>query len=311
MARTHARKDVKKDPSFKRKKPLEYLPTQRKIPMRISAPAGTAPTEVQFDTGRLLSQLNHRLYRYGKRYTQKIDVDPSFMAPGSSVDVYALMDTWYVQKAYEEAAMVFHRAYQNERENLTKGARARWFDFRIDSGIPATVPALYAATDGNPRTSPPSAVVAGEFLNSIVEDAAGGTRSFSWTAGTSATVYNVMTEYNLAGNTDSSPTTSTGAGPYDDLEADASAVEMEALQNRGNLPPYDANAFPSIWVKVATLTVGAAGNQKISTGFFDAPCGLVYLKATGTNFDDLNNGISLTVQAGDYKGVKAHNMERM
>ncbi len=86
---------------------------------------------------------------------------------------------------------------------------------------------------------------------------------------------------------------------------------MEALQNRGNLPPYNANAFPSIWVKVATLTVGAAGNQKISTGFFDAPCGLVYLKATGTNFDDLNNGISLTVQAGDYKGVKAHNMERM
>ena len=201
---------------------------------------------------------------------------------------------------------------RNERENLTKGARARWFDFRIDSGLPtATVPRLYPATDGNPRTSPPPAVTAGEFDDSIVEDAAGGTRSFSWTVGTSATVYNVMTEYNLAGNTDSSPTTPTGAGPYDDLEADASAVEMQALQERGNLPPYSATGFPSIWVKVATLTVGANGNQKISTGFFDAPCGLVYLSATGTNFDDLNNGISLTVQAGDYKGVKAHNMERM
>jgi len=258
-----------------------------------------------------MSQLNHRLYRYGKRYTQKIDVDPSFMAAGSSVDVFALMDTWFVQKAYEEAAMVFHRAYENERENLTKGAQARWFDFRIQSGIPATVVDLYPATDGNPRTSPPSAVVAGEFLNSIVEDAAGGTRAFSWTGASTATVYNVMTEYNLAGNTDSSPTTSTGAGPYDDLEADSSAVEMEALQNRGNLPPYDANAFPSIWVKIATLTVGSSGNQKISTGYFDAPCGLVYLKSTGTNFDALGNGISLTVQAGDYKGVKAHNMERM
>jgi len=311
MVRTHARKEVKKDPSFKRKKPLEYLPTQRKIPLRLAS-SGTGVAEAQFDTGRILSQLNHRLYRYGKRYSQKIDVDPSFMAPGSTVEVWALMDTWYIQKAYEEAAMVFHRAYQNERENLTKGARARWFDFRINSGLAtATVPDLYAATDGNPRTSPPSAVTAGEFDDSIVEDAVGGTRSFSWTVGTSATVYNVMTEYNLAGNTDSSPTTPTGAGPYDDLEADASAVEMQALQDRGNLPPYNANGFPSIFVKIATLTVGNAGNQKISTGFFDAPCGLVYLKATGTNFDDLNNGINLTVQSGDYKGVKAHNMERM
>lgn len=311
MARTHAKKQMKKDPSFKKMKPLEYLPTQRKIPLRL-ATSGTGLAEAQFDTGRILSQLNHRLYRYGKRYSQKIDVDPSAMAPGSTVEVWALMDTWYIQKAYEEAATVFHRAYENERENLTKGARARWFDFRINSGIAtATVPELYAATDGNPRTSPPSAVTAGEFLDSIVEDAAGGTRSFSWTVGTSATVYNVMTEYNLAGNTNSSPTTPTGAGPYDDLEADASAVEMQALQDRGNLPPYSATLFPSIFVKIATLNVGAAGNQKISTGFFDAPCGLVYLKATGTNFDDLNNGISLTVQAGDYKGVKAHNMERM
>lgn len=259
-----------------------------------------------------MSRLNHRLYRYGKRYSQKIDVDPSYMAPGSTVEVWALMDTWYIQKAYEEAASVFHRAYENERENLTKGARARWFDFRISSGLAtATVPALYAATDGNPRTSPPSAVTDGEFLDSIVEDAAGGTRSFSWTIGTGPTVYNVMTEYNLAGNTNSSPTTPTGAGPYDDLEADSSAVEMQALQDRGNLPPYSATGFPSIFVKIATLTVGASGNQKISTGFFDAPCGLVYMKATGTNFDDLNNGISLTVQSGDYKGVKAHNMERM
>lgn len=310
MARTHAKKKKSNDPSFKKMKPLGYLPTQRKFPLGLSE-IGSAATEAQFDSGRILSQVNHRLYRYGKRYTQKIDVDPSFMNPGATVDVYALMDTWYVQKAYEEAATVFHKAYENERENLTKGARARWFDFRIDSGIPATVPDLFALSDGNPRTFPPSPINFGEFLNSIVEDSVGGTRSFSWTAVTSATVYNVMSEYNLAGNTDSSPTTSTGAGPYDDLEADSSAIEMEALQNRGNLPPYNNNGFPSVWVKIATLTVGAAGNQKISTGFFDAPCGLVYLKAAGTDFDQLKNGISLTVQTGDYKGVKAHNMERM
>jgi len=310
MARTHAKKKKSNDPSFKKMKPLEYLPTQRKFPLGVGL-IGTGATEAQFDTGRILSQVNHRLYRYGKRYTQKIDVDPSFMAPGSTVDVYALMDTWYVQKAYEEAASVFYNAYENERENLTKGARARWFDFRIQSGIPATVQDLFALTDGNPRTFPPSPVNGGEFLNSIVEDSVGGTRAFSWTGVTSATVYNVMSEYNLAGNTDSTPTTPTGAGPYDDLAADSSAIEMQALQDRGNLPPYLNNGFPSIWIKVGTLTVTSTGSQKISTGYFDAPCGLVYLTATGTDFDDLKNGISLTVQAGDYKGVKAHNMERM
>jgi len=313
MARTHAKKELKKDPSFRKKKPLTYLPAQRKTPLRMSTvDTGVGATEAQFDTGRVMSSLNHRLYRYGKRYTQKIDVDPSYMAPGASIDVWALMDTWYVQKAFEEAAVVFHRAYTDERENLNKGSRARWFDFRINSGLPTgPVKLLHACSDGNPRTSPSSPIQGGEFVDSIVEDAVGGTRSFSWITATGPTIYNVYTEYNKAGNTDSTPTTPTGDGPYDDLEADASQVEMAALQDNGNKPPYNQTGFPSCWMKVATLTVGPNGNQKISTGFFDAPCGVVYLSATGTNFDNLNEGLSLTVQSGDYKGLKAQNMERM
>lgn len=303
----HKKKQMKKDPSFVKKKPLTYLPVQRKLQLGVSGTPGA--TSVQFDTGRVLSQTNHRLYRYGKRYTQKIDVDPSFLNPGTTVDVWALMDTWYVQKAFEEAKIVFHRAYTDERQNLSAEAQARWFDFRITSGITATD--MYPVVDGNPTTAPSSLIVAGEFDDSIVEDSAGVTRTFSWAGATTATSYSVINEYDLAGNTNYGPTFPTGAGPYDDLEADSSAVEMEALQERGNQPPYAANAFPSLWMKVATLTVGAAGNQKISTGYFDAPCGLVYMSATGQTFDSMNNGISVTVQSGDYKGVKAHNMERI
>lgn len=307
MARTHAKKQMKTDPSFRKTKPLDYLPVQRKMQLAFSGTPST--NNATFDAGRVLSQQNHRLYRYGKMYSQKIDVDPSGLNPGSTVDVWALSNTWMVQKAFEEAAVVFKRAYTDERENLTKGARARWFDFRIKNGI--TADTLHPVTDANPTTAPFSVITAGEFIDSKVEDAAGVTRTFTWAGATSASEYSVMAEYNLAGNTSPAPQNPTGAGPYDDLEADASAVEMQALQADGNVPPYDANNLPSVWVKIATLTVGAAGNQKISTGFFDAPCGLVYLKSTGQTMDTLGNNISVTFQSGDYKGVKAHNMERI
>lgn len=280
---------------------------QRKIPLSNSV--DSAVTVGQFDTGRVLSQVNHRLYRYGKRYTQKIDVDPSALTPGTTIDVWALMDTWYVQKAYEEAKTVFDRAYTDERENLSKAAVARWFDFRVRSGIVADD--LYAVNDGNPTTGGNTLIVAGEFIDSKVEDAAGATRTFSWAGATTATTYSLIGEYDLAGNTNSSPTTTTGAGPYDDLEADASQVEMNALQTDGNLPPYDNNGLPSVWMKVATLTVGPGGNQKLSTGFYDAPCGLTCISVTGQSLFSLRNNIHLTVQSGDYKGVRAHNMERM
>jgi len=307
MARTHAKKGMKNDPSFRKTKPLSYLPVQRKIQLSVTGTPGT--NSGSFDTGRILSQQNHRLYRYGKRYTQKIDVDPSALNPGSTVDVWALADTWMIQKAFEEAATVFKRAYTDERENLTKGAQARWFDFRCTSGITATD--MFAVVDANPTTAGYATLQNGEFADSIVEDSVGATRTFTWGFATTAATYSLINEYNLAGNTSATPSNPTGAGPYDDLEADASAVEMQALQADGNLPPYDANNLPSVWVKIATLTVGAAGNQKLSTGYFDAPCGLVYLKSTGQTIDTLGNNISLTVQSGDYKGVKAHNMERV
>jgi len=307
MARTHAKKQKMKDPSFKKLKPLGYLPTQRKV--NLGTAAETSATSGQFDTGRLMSQVNHRLYRYGKRYTQKIDVDPSGLNAGTIVDVWALMDTWFVQKAFEEAKTVFHRAYTDERENLSKEARARWFDFRVDSGI--TADTMRVVVDGVPTSAATAVITQGEFLDSIVEDSTGATRTFSWAPTIAGSRYGVMTEYNLAGNTNSSPTTPTGSGPYDDLEADASAVEMQALQDKGNLPPYSQTGFPSVWVKIGSLTVGPGGNQKLSTGYFDAPCGLVCINVTGQTLHSISNNVSLTVQAGDYKGVKAHNMERM
>ena len=96
--------------------------------------------------------------------------------------------------------------------------------------------------------------------------------------------------------------------PYDDLMADNSDVLANLLQTSGNIPPYDAanvgQSFP--WVKVATLSAHTVA-QKLSTGFFEAPCGFVLLK--GDSVEALPMGrVSVTFKSGDYKGVHAPSM---
>lgn len=290
-------------------KPLEYLPVQRK--MYLAATSGTSNLGI-IDGGRILSTSNHRLYRYGKRYNMKIDINPQALTlPTAQIDVWALADSWAVQKAFEEAYYAFDKSYEDERENLSKEARARWFDFRINPGVAGDL--LFATVKDDPLSA---AVLlnGGEFDPSIVVDSAGTTRTFSWDPSTTAGNYSVPAEYDLSGNTNSSPTTPTGSGPYADLQADAHPAEMEAYQDRGNLPPYGANAFPQVWVKIATLQTSngtsSNGAAKLTTGYFDAPCGLVCISSPTQAISTLSEDISVEFRAGDYKGVRAHNMHR-
>jgi hypothetical protein len=54
-------------------------------------------------------------------------------------------------------------------------------------------------------------------------------------------------------------------------------------------------------VKVATLGQSAGGAQKLSTGYVNAPCGLVVL--VGPSNDWNSDVIHFEVQKGNYKGV--------
>jgi hypothetical protein len=82
------------------------------------------------------------------------------------------------------------------------------------------------------------------------------------------------------------------------------------LQTAGNEPPYDANGVnaSSPWVKVAELSAATTA-QKLSTGFFKAPCGFVLI-AAGANGDEIPvmRHMHLTAKAGVYKGVHAPSM---
>ena len=130
MARNKSHKKVKvsKDPSFRKKKPLGYFPVVRKMEVDFSGGSGT--NTAYGDAGSMLSRINNRLYRYGKLYDLKFDVSAALPA-GTTIEIYALSNTWYVQKAFEEAKNVYDRAYENEIENINETNIGRWRDFRI------------------------------------------------------------------------------------------------------------------------------------------------------------------------------------
>jgi len=313
MARntTHKKKKVSKDPSYRKKKPLGYFPVTRKMQITCAAGGVGLQPNAYGDAGSILSRMNNRLYRYGKMYDLKIDMMPS-VTPGTVVEIYALSNTWYVQKAFEEAKSNYDMAYENEVENINETNIGRWRDFRIRTVNFESFSGFYSAVFpvvANTSTVEGS-ITGGSFIDSMVEESTGTQKRFTWALG-DANNYSVMEEYDKAGNQSRSPATGTGTMPYAELEADSSAVEGAALQTDGQDPPYNATAFPNAFVKVGELTVGTNGSQKLSTGYFHAPCGVFIIRSSTGNVLDLGNNLSLEVRSGDYKGVSAHNMERM
>ena len=295
---TRSKKKPMKDPSFKTMK-ADYYPVQRHVNLRSSA---TEADYYVLDVARNLSVVNHRLYRQGKTYNVKVDLNPG--ASATTYSVFALVDTWYIQKAWQLAKATYDRSTADERALMSKNNIARWEDFRVDAGLSGHAGGqLIPAPFSNAMAS--AADTAGEFELSRITLADGTTqRTFSW--GADATAFNIITEYDASGNTDFSPSTLPSSQPYDETDGDVSADQISDLAAIGNAPPYDASAFNSrVWVRVGVLDAGPDG--KLSTGYFHAPCGLVVVQPAAAS-TAITTQLSLTVQAGDYKGVKAMNM---
>ena len=250
---------------------------------------------------KFLSKANRRLYRHGRNYQVKIDADATI---SQTVQVWALADTWMNHRAFKNAYQAYMDNSKDEMEALKGKSIARWQDFRTQDGVAAgeVDPVMYS-----PALAPISLTV-GEFANSVVHDKTGTLREFSWGPG-GAAGYGILEEYDKAGNAQPSPDTTTGDMPYDDLMADNDAAQANALQTRGNLPPYDANNVGGAnpWVLVGKLS-GTPNAQKLSTGYFDAPCGFVILSVFGVGDPVQTSVLSMTVKSGDYKGVHAPSM---
>ena len=281
----------------------EHYPVVRSGRMLISGPA--VVPQIEWSVEEFLSRTNRRLYRHSRIYHPKIDLD---VDATQTLNVYVLNDSWMTLKAMQMAYAKYEENAASEKEDLNEKSVARWEDFRTQNGMDYQVvePAQYNIVG----TAAPGlvAVPDGEFNLTQVVDADGVTRTFTWGVPAS-TRYGILDEYDKAGNANPAPNTSTGDMPYDTLMADDSATMAGYIQTRGNLPPYDLNGVNADqkWVKVATLGTGAT--QKLSTGFFKAPCGCVIITA-GVNDAEVVDvtKIQWTVKAGDYKGVHAPSM---
>jgi hypothetical protein len=281
----------------KGKKSSKHYPVQRKITMAVELPSVATAFEVRTD--KLLSNVNHRLYRQSRNYVVKVDID-SDLPEGGVVEVYALQDTWMNMKAYQLAKETFDENSNEELEMLGKN-RARWNDFRVASGITGQTP--FDAVGFDPSAT---RYTGGEYLYSEVHDTGGTASTFRW-VGTGANTFNIIDEYDRTGDTDQTPTFGQTAVAYDGLEDELDDGQMDHLSNEGNNPPYTARTIENqVFTKVATLYVDAGGGNKLSTGFFNAPCGLVYITtAGGINGTTIGNKIHVEVKGGDYKGVHA------
>jgi hypothetical protein len=282
-------------------KKSRYYPVVRKAPISSGASANTL-----VDSARFLSVANRRLYRFGRNYSMKVDIRPDYAGP--AIEVYVLRDDWAVQKAFQMAYQHYLDNTSEEREVLSPNQIARWEDFRVRDGINVAGGTNQARPVLFKENGSFVVLTGGEFIDSTVVDSSNTTRAFTWSSTPNSSEYSLLNEYDKAGNAQGAPSSISTSGPYEELNSEINATTMDDLQNDGNLPPYTQTGVNenSPWVRIAVLGSGAAGQQKLSSGFFTAPCGLIFLKG----FTEAGDAYSVEIEAksGDYKGVHAPSM---
>lgn len=287
----YQKKRKKKDPSYKKRK-TTYYPLVRKIPVKPGAgPFTTTNSLIRCD--EVLSIANKRLYRQHMVYRAKVSINTG--APVQNhVNVYALAPTWFVLNAIRSAKSTYDEVMADEVEQMGK---ARWHDFRIDLGTGLTNNLLNPDFEIGGATGTSSSYTR-EYNISEIVCADGNNRTFALNGATSTSQYNVIEEYDKMGNT--SEDAATAPGGYDNAQEELDIGNVGRLQNRGNQAPYDDH-MTDIFVKVGEIYRDANGNQSFTTGFFDAPLGLIWLEGLDPNVHA--DGVQLEIASGKYKGV--------
>lgn len=270
------------------------------------------------DVAKLLSEINHRLYRQGRMYCVRVGYDGTDLT-ANGVAVNALPNSWMFRKAWKLAKQAHDRAM---RESTMPGqaARGRWKDFRIK----------YDKTqyDGNHGFINAAGVTRGaaEYLVSQVAGDTGPSGSDGdaspevWQfhgLGVSTTsavaqsgqLYNptgsfgILDTYSESEDTEQNTEPDDGStSPYRMLEddADKSAANYELQAEDGDNPPYNPVDLQS---PQQTYVTRAFGNTAVPqmTPWIYAPCGLLRLGSIGISSG--NSNLVLEVMEGNYKGV--------
>ena len=279
----------------------KYLPVAREFEVGVrTTPVATTKALIYLD--KQLSAFNNRLYRQKKIYRAKVSLSTS--AVQTEIPVYALAPTWWVINSIRKASDLLDDVMKEELREMGEAAMGRWYDFRIKHGGSGWEDLdLKASQDGTVSTATPNQLF-GEYEYSEIACADGNTRGFKLYGATNTSDYNIFDEYDAMGSSTRSPDPITGG--YDQADAGLLAANIAHLNGDGNSPPYDVDEFPnSMWVRVGTLFRDANGNQVTTTGFFDAPLGMI---ALATYDGNVAQQLKVEVASGNYKGVAAHDI---
>lgn len=279
------------------KKKSRHYPVVR---MASLSPQGAASSTKILLVDRELSKLNRRLYRSGRYYQVKIDIDHN--ESNHNYVVLALRDDWAVQKAFQTAYQTYLDNTMEERDAMSSNVISRWEDFRTDPGLAGAQSVVSSLWD---ETIAPVALTSGEFTLSQVVDDTDTTRTFTWKPVAGASEFSILSEYDKVSNAQTTPNTAFSGQAYSGLTGEQNDDTVAHLANAANAPPYEQTGVNTLtpWVKIAELGA-TAGAQRLSTGFFTAPCGFVVIYSTTGNVANA----TFEVKAGDYKGVHAPSM---
>lgn len=272
-----------------------YYPVLRQT--QVGKPLSPTQPNSLVRVDKIMSEMNRRLYRQHKIYRCKLSISDDDSTVNQ--EVWALAPTWWVINSIRKAKAHFDQAMKDE---MAQGGTGRYYDFRISLG--RTDWDGLAGLYQNPGSGIDGYITEGEYVYSDVRCADNNDRVFALTGASSTSQYNIFTEYDRMGQAIVLPADVSNQGGYTDLIESIDNENVQHLTGDGNSPPYDADDFPSLcWVKVGHLLRDADGSQTLSTGYFDAPLGMIWLP----NHDVATNlHLDLEVQKGDYKGLCAY-----
>lgn len=270
------------------------------------APAAGAPVGV-LDVGQTLSRMNHRLYRQGRNYCQRITLDPS---SATSYNIFALRDDWMVHNAWKKAYQTFLNNHKEEMQQLTNGT-ARWFDFRISDAITVGAEMQPVRFDINTLGAVTGNKVSyGEFEYTQLYAEDGTSRALNIQITNLGVSYGILHEYEKMGSISPDPASSESIAAYENIDNDLKSAAVQQLTDEGNSPPYSGTSvnYGSPFVKVGQIGTGAGGVQKLSTGYFNAPCGIIVIIPTAGDISASAVELCLEMKSGKYKGVHGPTM---
>jgi hypothetical protein len=279
---------------------------------RIILDSATAGTVQYIDTSRLLSQVNHRLYRQQKMYCVRVGILGN-SGDAQRIQVKAAPNTWAVRKGLLHA----RQAYNDAMRKSGVKKRGRWADFRVKYNVTQyTGNQDFATAQGLDITDAENllSLVAGDsgtsegsspqFYGFHILGATSGAN-----VGQATASYGVVSEYsNMEDSEQNTPPDVGTTSPYSALSQDAqqASANVELAIEDGDNPPYNPiNLQVQEQEYWATMLGTSARNPASSvTPWIVAPSGLLTL----TNYDSTGNDVYIEVMAGKYKGVLAEDV---